>query len=210
MERVVHQGEFYRHFKNKLYQIITVASHSETGEQMVVYQALYGDYRTYVRPLEMFLSEVDHIKYPEVKQRYRFERVVFPEACQGADFDLVTGGAGCLTAGRESDTEPDENLEQTPESISGPIPEQTPESLTELPTEPPAPHPALLRFLDAGTYEERMACLKGLEKTAGQAELDSLYVVLDMKPQTGTIPEQLEGIRRNLKVQEHYDGGHLR
>ena len=198
MERIPKPGEFYRHFKNKLYQIITVASHSETGEQMVVYQALYGDYRTYVRPLEMFLSEVDHVKYPDVKQRYRFERVVFPEVCQGADFDLVTGGAGCLTAGRESDTEPDENLEQTPES------------LTELPTEPPAPHPALLRFLDAGTYEERMACLKGLEKTAGQAELDSLYVVLDMKPQTGTIPEQLEGIRRNLKVQEHYDGGHLR
>ena len=214
MERVVHQGEFYRHFKNKLYQIITVASHSETGEQMVVYQALYGDYRTYVRPLEMFLSEVDHVKYPDVKQRYRFERVVFPEACQGADYDPASGGPGYRTVNRDMDTESDENSEQIPESFPEQALEQIPEHSrvvrTELPTEPPTPHPALLRFLDADTYEERMACLKGLEKTAGQAELDSLYVVLDMKPQTGTVPEQLEGIRRNLKVQEHYDGGHLR
>ena len=52
-------GEFYRHFKNKLYQIITVAKHSETG----------------VRPYEMFMSEVDHEKYPDVAQKYRFERV---------------------------------------------------------------------------------------------------------------------------------------
>jgi len=66
-------GEQYTHFKGRNYKIIAVATHSETREKMVVYEAMYADHGVYVRPYDMFISEVDHEKYPDVTQQYRFQ-----------------------------------------------------------------------------------------------------------------------------------------
>lgn len=63
----------YKHFKNNYYILEDVAIHSETGEKYAVYRQLYGNGELYIRPLDMFLSEVDRNKYPDVKQKFRFE-----------------------------------------------------------------------------------------------------------------------------------------
>lgn len=68
-------GGKYRHFKNKEYRLLAIAKHSETGEQMVVYQAEYGDYALWVRPFDLFFSPVDREKYPDAIQQDRFELI---------------------------------------------------------------------------------------------------------------------------------------
>lgn len=86
-------GAIVRHFKREyitnpqsaeyLYKILAFASHTETGEKLVIYQALYPPYKTCARPYDMFISEVDQVKYPDIKQKYRFEVIetdLFPQA----------------------------------------------------------------------------------------------------------------------------------
>ena len=78
--RKIEIGKIYKHFKGSLYIVTDIAYDSESNnddepKKVVVYKALYGDYHTWVRPYDMFNSEVDHDKYPDVKQKYRFEEL---------------------------------------------------------------------------------------------------------------------------------------
>ena len=63
----------YKHFKGDYYIVEDIAIHSETKEEYIIYRALYGNNNLYIRPKDMFLSEVNHVKYPDVNNKYRFE-----------------------------------------------------------------------------------------------------------------------------------------
>lgn len=179
-------GEFYRHFKDKMYQIIAVASHSETGEAMVVYQALYGQFKVWVRPLEMFLDEVDREKYPQAAQTYRFERV--------APRTLVNGTSAV--------TKMEDGAEVWPEMESG----------SSLDMEP-VMNPYLLDFLDAldsSNYDKKLECLGKLAGHVTQKELDDIYMVMDMQGHGETVEDQLAQIKRQLNLLKKFDGERLR
>ena len=183
MNQIPQAGEIYQHFKGKLYRIVTLATHTETGEQLVIYQALYGDYGVYVRPYEMFISEVDREKYPNVKQKYRFERI--------DPASLVTGS---ISGGTDSSSEDSDDFEMMDLEKSEEI----------------EPDPNFLRFLETDSYEVRMECLKKMLHAASQRDLDSMYLVLDMKPESGSVEEQVDAIARFLRMQYRYDGSRLR
>lgn len=193
-------GEFYRHFKNRLYQVIAVAYDAETEQQVVVYQALYGDYRVWVRPLENFLSRTDREKYPEASQEWRFERVqpaeAAPrqEAAPASSEKTVTPAAPELKEGPAQDVTVPEGPAQDVSAVE--------DSRTGT--------QVLLAFLDAETREEKKAALvSGMDRLT-QRELDSIYMALDMPAQEGDVRAQVSGILSWMKTQERYESRRLR
>lgn len=197
MERVVRPGGFYRHFKNKLYQIVTVAKHSETGEELVIYQALYGDFSTYARPLPMFISEVDRDKYPDCPQKYRFEQVMGPEL---ADSVSATENRVAAAAG-SSETE-----------CSGPVAELRPTDpgVDENSADKKDTGNYLLRFFETDLVDERLKILDEMKGHVGNAEIESICMVLEISNRPGSIEEQLDEIRKALVTKQRYDGSRLR
>lgn len=71
--REIQINRVYKHFKGDYYLVVDIGTYSETLEKCVIYRKLYGDGSLWIRPLDDFLGEVDHEKYPDVKQKYKFE-----------------------------------------------------------------------------------------------------------------------------------------
>ncbi len=190
--REVRQGQFYRHFKDRLYQVMAVAEHSETGERMVVYQALYGDYRVYVRPYEMFISEVDHEKYPQVTQRYRFEQVELSgEECP----DQGTGSVQEAPCGAAAESKEEPAVQKRcPESPSG----------------DGSVNPILLEFLDAETLEEKLHIMIFGRNQMDDSLLNSIAISLDLVVDEKSTQEKYDEILNCLSMMEKFECNRLR
>ena len=188
MDRIPKPGELYRHFKNKLYQIVTVATHSETGEKLVIYQALYDDFGIYARPLDMFVSEVDHEKYPDVKQKYRFERIT-PQTKQ-TDMQVKSETVGQPAA-------------KLPEA--GSVQVQTSKAQVPEADEDQAPNPQLIKFLDADTLEEKYNILVSMSDTITDRLLDDMAVVMDVVIPEAPLMERYEDLKNIIRTRQHYE-----
>lgn len=183
--------EIYKHFKGMLYQIHGVALHSESGESMVVYQQLYAPYGLYVRPLDMFLSEVDHVKYPSVTQKYRFEKIQAPA------YEMQN------TANQNTVTEVEKLEQQITFEQSTPVIEEEEEGFN--------PEIELLTpFFDADTYEEKLEVLVSLESKLTNSMIDTMAVCLDVEIKEGDIPTRFVELKNCLLTMEHFECNRLR
>lgn len=188
MDRTPKPGELYRHFKNKLYQIVTVATHSETGEKLVIYQALYDDFGVYARPLDMFVSEVDHEKYPDVKQKYRFERIT-PQTKQ-TDTQVKSEAIG------QSAAKLPEALSVQAQACYEPAPDAD---------EGQAPDPRLLEFLDADTFEEKYNILISMRDIITDRLIDDIAVVMDVVVPEGPLQKRYDDLKNTIKTRQYYE-----
>ncbi|WP_343210367.1 DUF1653 domain-containing protein [Anaerolentibacter hominis] len=180
MERQIPRpGEVYRHFKNKLYQIMTIAEHSETGETLIIYQALYPPFSVYARPLSMFMEPVDREKYPGVKARYRFSRIDKDEL-KPWDQTLKTGQkvepSGEPASTVQVDTEEREDID-----------------------------PVLLAFLETDDLKEKREILQNrMKEPYDEKILNAMAASLEVEI-SDSAEETFRQIKRNLDIRNRYE-----
>ncbi len=173
-------NQIYRHFKGNLYKIITVATHTETEEKMVVYQALYGDYQAYVRPLSMFMEEVDKEKYPKAEQKYRFQLLE-----EIINYEEHGSEPGAFTVYKDI-------TEETKE-----------EAGSEL-------DPLLEAYLDAKSCKERLEILDTLSHRITDEMITTMAIVTDFEIPEGSLKERLTSLKNCLMTREKFESTRLR
>ena len=177
MREIPKPGQIYRHFKGHLYQIVTIARHSETLEALVIYQALYGDFQVYARPLHMFMSELDREKYSDVKQRERFELVrTAKEITMEEEYgESVVQDVHVETAHQEAASQPaqlDAGVEE---------------------------------FLDADSYEEQLRIFTGMQHRLTDDMINIMAISLDTEVPEGELDDRIASLKNFLLMQVKYE-----
>ena len=218
--------EIYRHFKGNLYQVTAIAEHTETGEQLIVYQALYGDFRTYARPLAMFTEVLNRDQYPDAGQMFRFE-LQGPDAARQREAyqnggpeavlkdvedktaerkeDPMRGGRSCSLSAGEGVFSADrwgagmEHVSAEAGEFSG---ESEQDEITL--------DPLILEFLDANSYEQRLNILAGLHHRITDDMITTMAIACDVEIHDGDLEERYEALRTCLLTLERYECNRLR
>ncbi len=197
--------ELYRHFKGNLYQVVTVATHSETMEEMVVYQALYGDYKYYVRPLEMFMSKVDRDKYPDATQEYRFEKVSSAvSAVKTATEKKVTQNEVTENEVTKKDIIREE-FRKHPYKESQVMSKSVSEEAEDLNMDP-----LVIQFLDADLASDKNAILSKLRPTITNDMIDIMAMSLGVVVNEGDVYDRFNDLRTCLTTIEKFESNRLR
>ena len=196
MNQIPQAGEIYQHFKGKLYRIVTLATHTETGEQLVIYQALYGEFQVFARPLSMFLEKVDAKKYPDAAGKDRFMRIPMAEAAAVPQ---------PVPASSENPVEPRPAAMPSESTVESRTVAASSENSVE-----PQPDPGLLAFLDADSYEEKLEVFASLEGKVDLHMLNAIAASLDLELSEGSLEEQYDTLKSCLMTLERYECNRLR
>lgn len=217
MRQLPKPGEIYKHFKGNCYRIITVAEHTETGEKLVVYQALYGDFNVYARELSMFMGPVDKEKYPYATQKRRFELVE-----SGAVSPVMQGAAGAQSVQSREDAGKNgqmgngeipassERLKEAGgtggnEKTEVSDEKQSPEKETE-----PGIDPMVLAYLDADTCKEKLQILTTMKDRLTDEMINTMAIAIDVEVKPGDITERYEELKYCLATRERFECRRLR
>ena len=179
-------GDIYQHFKGNKYQVTAIAYDAETEEKCVVYQALYGAFKTFVRKYDEFTSEVDRGKYPQVSCRYRF-----------SSLDEL------------------ENEVKAEQEAEMPMQKSEPVSAHEMrelkhPEDEGEINPDLLAFLEAETTREKLEVLDRIQGRITESILCAIEASMDISYEDDNPEERVYYIKNYLKTRERYEGTRLR
>ena len=195
MEKIPQPNEIYQHFKGNLYRVVTLAKHADTGERMVIYQALYGDFEIWARPLREFTGRVDERKHPEAAGRQRFTLLPQIMGQDGlnppAASDLPEDAAGRALSAAGA------------EEASGPAAPPSGE-------EEPALDPMLMAFVDADSNEEKLAIFTDMRGRITDDMLTTMAVALDIDLKEGELMERYEELKNCIVMLEKYECNRLR
>lgn len=194
--------EIYRHFKGELYQVIAVAEHTETREKLVIYQAMYGDFGIYARPLEMFVSPVDRTKYPDATQEFRFQLQGPDAGRQLAGSIAATGRMERAASGESSISGSVAQQEALRDDLDGGIPAD--QTGTAEPEEPGL-DPLVLEFLDARTYEQRLNVLAALHHRITNEMITTMSLCCDIEVEGDDVEQRYEELKQCLIMKDRFE-----